>query len=239
MTTDPNRPDMIWIRSDTMPDGSYAVSLDHGPDLAWTFTEGAALRHALACFQAAHTAEHDAAVVALLAHVGLDSEGVGLALRELRASRGPITTWPSTNLQWDPRVTPAGKPFLATISKGAEVGQASPGTVREHAAAVLAALQATRLDTNLLNVLQRTFAVDGGRARAVVHDLQHHWPDDPWPDEIAEATEAAVSAVAGALDEAIAEFVDIRGSDCGYEADPRAAARLAVEALLAAGWRPR
>lgn len=49
---------------------------------------------------------------------------------------------------------------------------------------------------------------------------------------------AAIDQVAIALDEAITEFVDLRASEAGYEASPRAAARIAVEELLNAGWRP-
>lgn len=48
--------------------------------------------------------------------------------------------------------------------------------------------------------------------------------------------EDAVDLVTGALDESISDFVDLR--DRGeYDANPREAARLAVEALAATGWR--
>lgn len=61
----------------------------------------------------------------------------------------------------------------------------------------------------------------------------------PEPDglEAVEDDETAdpVDVVAAAIDESITEFVDLRVSDYGYEADPRAAAQIAVDALQAAG----
>ena len=163
-------PDIIWVRSDTMPDGSYGVSFSIGPDLAWTLTAGVARRHALSCFAAATIAEHDAAVVALLRTIGIDDEGVGQALKDIRERRGLMpVSWPSPHLQWRPSVTLAGKPFLLTTVDGATTGQCGPGEVRSHAVGVLAAITAVRLDTDL---------------RAVIRDLGLDQP----PFDVAELT---------------------------------------------------
>lgn len=180
-------PNVIWVRSDTMPDGSYGVSFNIGGDLAWSLTAGVARRHALSCFAAVTTAEHDAATVALLRECGVPSEGVGQALQDIRVRRGPDDgiAWPSSELRWQPRVTAAGKPFLWTVVNGAVTGQCDPDEVRGHAAGVLAAITAVRLDTDLREVLQGVMGLDEARARAFVHTLQDHWPPDPWPGEVA------------------------------------------------------
>ena len=78
----------LWVRSEVLPDGSYAVGLSVGGDRAWTLTRDAAVAYAVACFARATQAEHDAAVFSLLVKIVLSKQvAAAMIMKEIRPDR--------------------------------------------------------------------------------------------------------------------------------------------------------
>lgn len=166
----------LWVRSDVLADGSYAVGISVGEDRAWTF-EGteAVVAYATACFAHATEAEHDSAVFTLLLTAGVPvSEIARLMLAELRPDRddGQVATKP---LRFTPAAGARG-PFISVELEDRLLGQISPTDLRDHAGGVLTSLAACQLDTKLLRVLMDTVGLDEEPARGLVTTLAEHWP---------------------------------------------------------------
>jgi len=165
----------LWVRSDVLPDGSYSVSVSCDADHAWTLTPAEAVAYAAQCVRRATEAEHDAAVLSLLASLGIATvSAVQLVLDDLRPAR-PASTGP-VEVAFEPGVNMAGAPFVAIRLAGRRVGQLTPAELRGHAAGVLQAVAAVELDATLHRVLVERIHLDGDQARAVVGTLAQHWP---------------------------------------------------------------
>ncbi|WP_280413156.1 hypothetical protein [Nocardia asiatica] len=175
----------FWVRSATMPDGRYGVSIELGPDRAYTLDRTAALKYAAACCYEATAAEHSAAVLRLF------TEKLDIPREEAAAFvRRDLAPHPSTAR------APAPVRFIATVGRakhprpdagktiglvriehdGIEQGWVSPEELRDHATGVLSALAATELDTRLMQALVEVIDLDEASARAMVHQLGDFMP---------------------------------------------------------------
>jgi uncharacterized membrane protein len=168
----------LWVRSEVLPDGTYGVGLNVGPDRAWALNRDQAIAHAVGCFARATEAEHDAAVFALLQQIGLDERlAVATLVNDLRPNR-PDDHSSTAPLQFTVGLRRVG-PFLYMALDGRAIGELTPHELRGHAIGVLTALAAADLDANLRRALVGQYGLDDARARDVVASLEKHWPTDP------------------------------------------------------------
>lgn len=168
------QPTGVWVLSDRMPDGSYAVTINIG-DAAWTLARQRAVEYAVALIGAATEAEHDAALLASLRATAMPMENIALLVKTVRAARA--ATGALSPLTVDVGVTAAGKPFLVLNTPGVpEPWQWSPADARDHAENVLGVVAAVELDEALRDTLIADFDLPVETARAVVHSLSEHWP---------------------------------------------------------------
>jgi hypothetical protein len=171
----------LWVRSDVMPDGSYGVGLNVGPDRSWALNRTQATDYAVACYTRATEAEHDAAVLTLLTHIGLpERTAAELIVKDLRPDR-PDDHTPTHPLKFTVAIGRKCGPFLKMELDGHEVGELTTGDLRDHAAAVLNVIAAADLDAALFRALTGRVGLDEDRARAVVGDLADHWPAEQAP----------------------------------------------------------
>jgi len=180
MTADPTS---IWVRSEVLPDGSYTIGFNIGPDLAWTLPPRAATAYAVACITLSMAADHDAAVLRQLtqgAQLSLADSARFLheAVRSPRSARRPC----SGPLQFEAGLRMDGKPFIASTVNGRPLGQLSPADLRGHASNVLTVVAAVDLDSNLHHALTRRMELDDPTARAFITTLPEFWPPTVWPE---------------------------------------------------------
>lgn len=170
------QPTGVWVLSDRMPDGSYAVTINIG-DAAWTLARQRAVQYAVALIGAATEAEHDAALLASLRATAMPMENIALLVKTVREAR-PATRYRALSpLVVDVGVTAEGKPFLVLNTPGVpEPWQWSPADARDHAENVLGVVTAVELDEALRDTLIADFDLPVETARAVVHSLSGHWP---------------------------------------------------------------
>lgn len=184
-TTAPDDEHTLWVRSDLMADGTYQVGFSYGPDLAWTLPPRAATDRAIALANLALTAEHDAAVLALLTSIDIPISAAARFLHDhLRVPRAARSEWAVQHgpLRIEGGCNLAGKPFITLRGRaGRGLGQISPAELREHAVAILSVNHATALDHALYTALTHHLDLDDSRARGVVAALADHWPPAVWP----------------------------------------------------------
>lgn len=170
--SEPEPGEGLWVRSEVLPDGSYAVTVSVGSDRVWVLDREAAQRYATAAVAAAQHAEYDAAIFAMFTgRLGLEpphaAEFLGAEVRPDRAPPDAAATAPLTFL---PGVNAAGQPFLHIHLDGTPWGQLDPVALRAHAMTVLEAPTAADLDHGLLQALRRLGLPDAG-ARECVADI--------------------------------------------------------------------
>lgn len=171
----------LWVRSEVMPNGTYGVALNVGEDRAWALDRDQAVAYAVACFARATEAEHDAAVLALLLHIGLDLREAAMTLaKDVRPDR-PVDHSATEPLHFEVGIGKRVGPFVKMLLDGRQVGELTPADLRDHAAGVLNVIAAADLDANLHRVLVGVMGVDDGRARGFVDSLQQHWPKSALP----------------------------------------------------------
>lgn len=141
--------------------------LNVGEDRAWALTRDQAVAYAVACSTRATEAEHDAAVLGLLQHVGLDlHDAVQVLAKDVRPDR-PDDHSATTPLAFTVGIGKQVGPFLKMLLDGRQT---------EHAAGVLNILAVADLDANLHRALTGVMGVDAQRARGLVETLLEHWP---------------------------------------------------------------
>lgn len=174
----PDSLNAVWIKSEPDEHGRYHLYLELGPDDVTPLDVTAAYGWAREVLSAAAAAEYDAAVLAQLAAIGLDdghAVTIVTALREDRAPYVPVGAVPGLALI--PGVSHRNRlGFLRLERHGQPVGQWELGDAREHALAVIEALEVTVMDSAYLRALTGIVGVDRTRALAVVTDLASHRP---------------------------------------------------------------
>lgn len=187
-TTDPDFSEGLWIRSEVTADGSYGVALKAGPGCSLTLGREQAIAYAVECIARATEAEHDAAVLRLLAErlelpVEVAAEVVVCELRpdrpDGRESTAPLhfassVVKPGDAGPGDPLFVPVVKVAL----NGEELGKLSPDAVRRHAGGVLDLIAAADLDNRLFRYLTERVGLRERKARAVVYALSEFMPDN-------------------------------------------------------------
>lgn len=172
MTEHDTNQGQVWIRTAPTPGGTYRVTLEIDDDTAQVLGRGWAQIYASAILAAVARAEYDAAVIRQMTAVAGQTAAVAL-VAQMRADRPPIT-WP-TPLTLDPGVSAAtGAAFLHILIKGEIVGQWTIPDAREHALAVLEAVEVADLDGAYLRALRSSCGVDEHQARVVVDGMAEH-----------------------------------------------------------------
>lgn len=164
----------LWVSSEVVSDGAYAVAIGAGDDRSWPLDADRALSYAASCFARAMEAEHDSALFSALRGAGIPAKEVAaLVMAELRPNRddGEATK----PLRFVPAIGMRG-PFLTIEIDGVSIGQLTPEDLREHGANVLSAVAAVKLDAKLYDVMTDCIGVDDKTARAIVGSLPTHWP---------------------------------------------------------------
>lgn len=184
----------LWVRSEVMPNGTYGVALNVGPDRSWVLNRDRVLAYAVSCFARATETEHDAAVFSALTSLRLDDETVSQVItRDLRPDR-PDEHEDTKPLRFTialgrSRSTRKIVPLLQMHLDGmGEAGQLTPADLRDHAGGVLKALRAADLDAALHRVLIGTVGVPDHTARGLIGSLAEHWPEQRSPRAAREST---------------------------------------------------
>lgn len=166
--------DGLWVQSDVAADGHYVATVNAG-GRAWALSHDEARAYAAAVVRACAEAEHDAAVVRMLAALGLDREAGGLLVGELREDRAGADTAATAPLTFTPGVSAfTGEAFLHLALDGQGHGQLDPAAAREHALYVLETPAVADLDRSLFVKLTDGLGLDEARARAAVARLGEH-----------------------------------------------------------------
>ena len=161
----------LWVRSDVLPDGAYAVTINLGQDRIWVLDRPGALAYAVTCVEAAQRAEYDAAVLAQLTRgLGLPVQAAAQMLASIRPDRRPLDDEATTPLAFIPGVNSDGMAFLMIQLDGEPWGQLSPLELRAHAMIVLEAPAAADLDAGYLQAML-AMEIPEATARGAVGDL--------------------------------------------------------------------
>lgn len=162
----------LWVISDVMPDGTYAVTISINGDTSWVLDPPGAVEYARTCVEAAQRAEYDAAIYKLFTRkLGLDHDStVQMIGHDIRPDRPPLNDAATAPLRFVPGVNAKGEGFMAIWLKDTQVGQLDPADLREHAMVVLEAPGAVDLDAGLLRALL-TMDIEEPIARAAVGDI--------------------------------------------------------------------
>lgn len=167
--------DAVWVESDLAADGTYAVGLHCGDDVAWTFNRDDAIRHAAAVMAQVEHADHDAAVIKLFHNrLGLDlATAVACVVRDLRPDRPPVDE--PGPLKLIPSVSATDlHPFLRTELNGHVVGQWELDDARHHAMSVLQVVAAVDSDAAFYRLLVGSLGLSQTKARRIVADTANH-----------------------------------------------------------------
>ncbi|MEU8279537.1 hypothetical protein ACFYOK_29525 [Microbispora bryophytorum] len=165
----------IWVQSDLLPDGTYVAAVHYDDDRSRVLGRDAALRYAATVHDAATRAEHDAAVVAQMAKLGLPHATAAQALWDLRNDRPPLDDAAIAPLRLKPCVSAQRGVGYLEVQIGARlVGQWDPDDARDHAANVLTVLAAVDLDAAYRRYLMTTVELDAALAQDAVGDLANH-----------------------------------------------------------------
>lgn len=180
----------LTVLSETMPDGTYGVSITVGEDRAFTLARDAAVAYAVSAFATATEAEHDLAVLRLLTTGAPTGIGMPRALaaefmvKDIRPDRPdhratePLRFVVAIGQARVPHVD-AGE-FQSAVRirlAGLEVGYVSPDELREHASGVLNALAAVDLDASLHRCLVAQVGLSDDHARGIVGSLSEFMPE--------------------------------------------------------------
>lgn len=162
----------LWVQSDVMPDGTYAVTVSADADHVWVLDRPAAFEYARTGVEAAQRAEYDAALFRLLTEKMSLAKADAAAVigNDLRPDRPPLNDAATAPLTYLPGATGEGKPFIHIHLNGEPWGQVSPRQLREHAMTVLEAPAAADLDAGLMRFL-KTINIDQNRAEQLIGDL--------------------------------------------------------------------
>lgn len=179
----------VWVQSDVMPDGTYAVTVHAPGDRSFALDRARAVDYTTAVYEVAARAEYDAAVFAQLVERGLAPQQVAAFIgTDLRADRPEIDPARTAPLVFTPGVNAAGEPFLhvhlhVPVNGGRTARtsprpftQWTPGEAREHAGYVLDCLAAVDLDAGYRRCLVGVIGLDDPTARAVVGSLASYRP---------------------------------------------------------------
>jgi hypothetical protein len=171
---------VVWIRTASDITGTYRVVLEIDDDTSHGLTREGAQAYATAVLAAVARAEYDAAVIRQITTIA-DLGTAGMLVTAIRADRPPIT-WP-TPLTLIPGVSAATRAaFLHIAIRTKVIGQWTIPDAREHAAAVLEAVEVADLDGGYLMALRSSpLSIDEIVARAMINDLAKYrvHPDDP------------------------------------------------------------
>lgn len=166
----------LWVQSEYLPDGTFAVGFHVGEDTAWALTRDQATAHAVAVIALATEAEHDAAVLASMTGAGLETTLVAEVIALARDER-PDHDAATAPLQFHPGVAARDRsPFLRVELAGHPPWQWTPAAARRHAHGVLQVIAAVDLDNALSKVLVQNVGIEQGNADAVISSLVEHWP---------------------------------------------------------------
>jgi hypothetical protein len=172
----------FWVQSDVMPDGSYGASITVDSDTAFALDEPTATTYAAGCFAAAMTADHCCGVMRMMTEIGGLSAEEATDYVRLYATLAPIPVGP---LRFVPTVGRAKHPrpdagsvvpAVEVLHDGRKLGWVDPNQLRDHAAGVLDALAAARLDGQLKHMLTETIGLGEDHAAMMVGDLSRFLP---------------------------------------------------------------
>jgi hypothetical protein len=156
-----SRPDAIrdvWIRSEPDEKGYYHVHVEVGKDRTYPMDGPTAYAWAREVLSAVAAAEYDAAVLKQMLDLGTDDEGAALMVTELRVDRAaevPLSMIPGLAMR--PGVSQRTRQgFLTLVLDGEPVGQWEMNDARQHALALLMAIEVAVLDGAYLRALEKT-----------------------------------------------------------------------------------
>lgn len=162
----------IWIRTSPSIDGStYVVTIEFDEDRAIVLDRDLATRYATTMLAAVQRADFDAAVFAQMIQ-RVDLQSTAQLIQELRKDRPPLDDAATKPLRVDPGVNPKGKPFLALFLDDEQVGQWDLKDARDHATAVMEAIEAADLDAAYYRALVGIIQVEEPLARTILSRLR-------------------------------------------------------------------
>lgn len=163
----------VWITSAPDEAGHYHVAIETDADTSFPMDVTNAYAWAREVLSAVAAAEYDAAVVKQM-RIKLDvpQEAIGLIVSEIRADRAaevPLSMVPGLGMT--PGVSAfTGKGFLALSVRGKRVGQWELEDARQHALALLLAIEVAVLDGAYLRALEN-IGLERNQALNVIDDL--------------------------------------------------------------------
>lgn len=162
----------VWVSSDVMPDGSYAVTVNFTEDDAMRLDRDGAIRYAMGCLAAARAAEYDALILKQMEDIHPDSDrDVACVIRAFREQREPVPGT-GTDFSLEPGISSQTREGFVIVRLGGRVlGQWDVASLRDHAAGVLEATIIVELDTAYYRVLRDVIDVPEPTARAVIGAL--------------------------------------------------------------------
>lgn len=148
----------IWIRSYPNEKGHYGVVIEVGQDRTFPMDAVAAYAWAREVLSAVAAAEYDAAVIRQMHHLGLDDHGAASVVSQIRADRAeevPLSMIPGLSMKSGVSAR-TRQGFLLISLDGEAFGQWDMDQAREHALALLTAVEVAVLDAAYLRALLRT-----------------------------------------------------------------------------------
>jgi hypothetical protein len=166
----------IWVKSWRLPGGrGYGASVQV-KEVSFGLTPSRAVEYATELVRRSIEAEHDAAVMRLLAKAQLPvtkaAEFVAYDLRRDRVVRHEFTE----PLEFEAGINAQLVPFVKVIHGQQQIAQLTPKQARAHAMSVFDVIAAADLDSALERALMGLLNLTRAQASAVVNGLSKHWP---------------------------------------------------------------
>lgn len=163
--------DGLWITSDPLPDGSYALVLSVDGDHSRALTPDEAVSYGLAVFAVAAAVDYEQSVYHQLSERGAATEAVLQVVADLRRDRPPFDRKALEPLRWIPGLNSEGTGFIRLELDGHPIGQLSVDDARGHAAHVIEAVPNAENDTVYRALLCHSIGLSDLDAKIAVHLL--------------------------------------------------------------------
>jgi len=162
----------LWVTSDPIPDGSYAITLSINADRAWTISRGRAHMYAMAALTIAEQADYEQALYKQLTmKMEQHQDAALMMLANFRHGVAGTDRSAFAPLDFVAGINSAGMSFIRIDLDGKGVGQISPEELRQHALAVLRTRLIAPLDALYRRQLTEVVGLDDKTAMAGVDDL--------------------------------------------------------------------
>jgi hypothetical protein len=169
-------PTSVWIVSAPDDAGVYHLALEVGDDRSVPLKPDEAVAWGRNVLWALNAAEYDAAVLKQMTETTGDQSAAAHLVKAVREDRASsVRVGGHLGIDLVPGVSAfTGKPFLHLMQDGKLIGQWTPDDARQHALAVLQAVENLGADTAYLRALEQHVSLDRPTALAVISGLAEY-----------------------------------------------------------------